>query len=496
MYIQFCRKIVICIFLLYLSVLFFSSCNDAKKAESGFVYMEGKDFKLSGKDFYPIILNYSSLLKADSNDLWVGPNIAYEDKDPYTKKAGNLRFKADMQMIKDLGFNTVRLVGIGEYGIDNNIAGKRANTTDSLTKYVAFEGKSLDKYFEALSDMFNILNEVGIKAIVLINSFPDENAVSEKYWAALLSRFKNEKAILAWDYFNEPLYFDAKERKKENVYRIVKKWKKTRGECDPNHLFTIGLTGTREVFEWDPNILDVDFLSIHPYEFHKGEVENEITWYGRYVKTPWIIGETGFSADNDSISYDVQKMYTEKFIQHAINCGASGFSWWQYKDVEWHQFQSNFLGLLNNKGTTKTSNKDLIVNGTVKPAGYVFKEFNPNKKTGECSCRDNYYNYDGLNQFAVKGKLIDRKTGQPIVGGNVVVWNQYYGESNLTFTKEDGSFIVYGNFKIYHFIASSTLMSFYRANFDWDGIKITTENGVPTYDIGTIKLSPLQIGLP
>ncbi|HXU25767.1 MAG TPA: hypothetical protein VN698_00940, partial [Bacteroidia bacterium] len=85
MYFQLYRKVVTYVFLVCLSVLLFSSCNDTKKAESGFVYMEGKDFKLNGKGFYPIILNYSALLKADSNDLWVGPNIAYEDKDPYTK---------------------------------------------------------------------------------------------------------------------------------------------------------------------------------------------------------------------------------------------------------------------------------------------------------------------------------------------------------------------------------------------------------------------------
>jgi len=496
MHIKLYFKLAIYTFSICLLALFFSSCNDTKKAESGFVYIEGKDFKLNGKDFYPIILNYNAILKADSTDLWISPNLAYEDKDPYTKKAGNLRFKADMQMIKDLGFNTIRLVGVGEYKIENNIAEKWANTSDSSTKFVQFNGKSYEKYFDALSDMFKTLDEVGLKVILLVNSFPDEYSVSEKHWATLLSRFKNEKALLAWDFFNEPLYFDTRDRKKENVYKIVRKWKKNRSKRDPNHLFTIGLTGTREVFEWDPNILDVDFLSIHPYEFHKGEVENEISWYGKYVKKPWIIGETGFSADGDSVSYDVQKMYAEKFIQQAINCGASGFSWWQYKDVEWHTFQSNFLGLLSNKGTTKTSDKNFVVNGTVKPAGYLFKNINPNKKTGECSCGNNFYNYGNLNQFAVKGKLLDSNTGQPIVGGNVVVWNQYYGESSLTFTKADGSFVIYGNFKIYHFISSATLMSFYRADLDWEKVKIITENGVPTYDIGTIKLSPLQITTP
>src|SRR6185437_2454227 len=163
MHIKLYFKLAIYTFSICLLALFFSSCNDTKKAESGFVYIEGKDFKLNGKDFYPIILNYNAILKADSTDLWISPNLAYEDKDPYTKKAGNLRFKADMQMIKDLGFNTIRLVGVGEYKIENNIAEKWANTSDSSTKFVQFNGKSYEKYFDALSDMFKTLDEVGLK---------------------------------------------------------------------------------------------------------------------------------------------------------------------------------------------------------------------------------------------------------------------------------------------------------------------------------------------
>jgi hypothetical protein len=490
------HKVTIYVFSTCLLLLLFTFCGSKKVSKHGFVYLDGKDFKLNGKDFYPIALNYSSDLKADSAGLWVSPNIAYEDKDGYSKKAGNHRFRADMQIIKDLGFNTVRMAGITEYIFENNTVGKWANTSDKTNKFIDFDSKNCEKYFDALSDMFKILDEVGLKAILLVNSFPDGNSASEKYWAKLLSKFKDEKAILAWDYFNEPLYFDAKDRKKEDVYKIVKNWKQDRSEQDPNHLFTIGLTGTREVFEWDPNILDVDFISIHPYEFHKGEVENEISWYGKYVKKPWIIGETGFSADGDSISYDVQKMYAKKYMQHAVNCGASGFSWWQYKDVEWHRFQSNFLGLLNNKGTTNTSNKDLVVNGTPKPVAYLFKNFNPKEKTGECDCRNNYYNYDSLNQFAIKGKLINQNTGQPVEGGTIVAWNEYYSESTLTFTKSDGSFIIYGNYKLYHFIASATLMDFYRTNFDWNKIPTTNEGGAPTYDIGTVKIKPLQLGNP
>jgi hypothetical protein len=471
----------------------FCSTPEKRTVSPGFVTIEDKTFKLDGKDFYPMVLNYGLDLGYTNNVFWTCPsNTGFGDqKIKHNKESAKQKFRADMQMVKDLGFNAVRLVGIAEYELKDGAIKKNADSGKDTV--VILEGETSEKYFNGLDEMFKVLDEVGIKAIVLTKKMPDENAVVDKHLSKMLNHFKDEKAILAWDFFNEPLYFDQPERKKEEVFKIVKGWKQFSRTYAPNQLLTMGLTGTREMFEWDPNILDVDFLSIHPYEFHKGEVENEIYWYYKYVKKPWIIGETGYSADNDSISYDVQKMYAEKFLKRAINCGASGFSWWQYKDVQWYDYQSNFLGLLNNTGTTVTSNKDLVVEGTPKPAAAIFKNFDTKKKTEECACRDNYYNYDGLNQYAVKGKLINEQTQMPIVGGGIVAWNQYFGLSNITFSKEDGSFIVYGNYKLYHSIVSATMMNTLRQEYDWDKVPVNVENGIPTYDLGTIKLTPLKL---
>jgi hypothetical protein len=479
---------------LCLAVLTLSRCKDKEKtAAPGFVTLDDKTFKLNGENFYPMVLNYGVDLAYENKGFWISPsNTGFENqKREYKKESAALKFKADMQMIKDLGFNAVRLVGIAEYELKDGVVKKNADSGKDTV--VVLEGETATKYLDGLDAMFKIMNEIGMKAIVLTKKMPDENAVADKHLSDMLAHFKDEKAILAWDFFNEPLYFDKPERKKEEVFKIVKGWKQFSRTYAPNQLLTMGLTGTREMFEWDPNILDVDFLSIHPYEFHKGEVENEIYWYYKYVKKPWIIGETGYSADNDSISYDVQKAYAEKFLKRVVNCGGSGFSWWQYKDVQWYDYQSNFLGILNNTGTTVTSNKDLVVNGTPKPMAYLFKTFDTNKKTEECTCRDNYYNYDGLNQYAVKGKLVNEENQEPIVGGGVVAWNQYYGASNITFSKDDGSFIVYGNYKLYHSIVSATMMNTLRQEYDWDKVPVNIENGIPTYDLGIIKLTPLKL---
>ncbi|MGZ3864930.1 MAG: hypothetical protein ACXVOH_00560 [Bacteroidia bacterium] len=479
-----------------LITLFLGSCGSKKTAKNpDFVSLDGKTFKLKGKDFYPMILNYSIDLLIRNNNFWVSPsNTGFKEAviNPPAKETDMKRLKADFQMIKDMGFNTVRLVNITEYEIKNNALTKYADCGGKDT-VVVLEGVIRDRYFDILGEIFKTLNEVGLKAIMLTKKMPDVNPLVDDHLKRMLTRFKDESAILAWDFFNEPLYFDPPERKKEDVYAIVKGWKQFSSMYAPNQLLTLGLTGTREVFEWDPNILDVDFLSIHPYEFHKGEVENEIYWYNKYVNKTWVIGETGYSADNDSISYDAQKMYAEKFLKRAINCGASGFSWWQYKDVQWYEFQSNYLGLVNSIGTTPTSNKDLVINGTLKPAAAVFKNFDTKTKTEPCSCRDNYYNYDGLNQYAVKGKIINGETGRPVVGGGAVAWDQYFGKSNITFSKEDGTFVIFGNYKLYHSIVSATMMNTLRQEFDWDKMPVNMENGIPTYDLGTIKLTPLKL---
>lgn len=156
-------------------------------------------------------------------------------------------------------------------------------------------------------------------------------------------------------------------------------------EHAPNHLSTIGLTGIREVFEWDPNILSFDFISFHPYEYEPNQVLNELYWYGKYVTVPWIIGETSFPAENDSVKYEDQNKFAIKTLDQTCNCGGIGYSWWQYKDVKWGSYHSDYMGILNWKNTT-VNEKGNVVFGTVKPLENVFKTYLPKKIQGIVFC--------------------------------------------------------------------------------------------------------------
>jgi hypothetical protein len=481
--------------ILLIGTLIFSCNNKINKSvpPDGFVYIKGKEFLLNGKPFYPIILNYITDIQTDcKGNFWISPSRAY-GKDlqyEYTRQDSSVQqFKADMQLIKDMGFNTVRLIHIGlTEKIDSKVAVKVGigNNRDSV---MILNKESYPVYFNVLQQMFSILDSIGLKAIVLLKALPEGEPI-EMHLEKLLSHFKNEKALMAWDFFNEPLYFDTAKREKSDIYNLVNNWEQLMRKNAPNHLFTIGLTGVRETFGWDPNILAADFLSIHPYEFHPNEVINEIYWYGKFVDKPWIIGETGLPADDDSITYQKQEEFAKMAIDWSRNCGASGFSWWQYKDVNWNHFQSDYLGVISNKGKSFNSKKQQI-NGTIKPVSEVFKTFNPNVKPIFPNEHPSFYNYSNYSNYRIIGKLVNKKNHKSVKAGIVLAWNESFSNSTHTFTREDGTFELYSNFKMYHWIASASRMSVTRNDFDWDK-SIRVLNNIPTFDLGVIELDDLS----
>ena len=183
------RKVII-----YLSVLSFTFCSNESSYKEGFVYMEGKDFKLDGKDFYPMILNYGTELIMDKFAFWIKPNTGYDDKDiQHTKESALHKLKADMQFIKDLGFNAVRLYGIGEYILkDNGIYKHADNKKDTI---VSMEGDNMERFLTALDEVVAILDEVGLKTVFLTKKQPDSNPAADSYLIKLLNRFKNKSHL-------------------------------------------------------------------------------------------------------------------------------------------------------------------------------------------------------------------------------------------------------------------------------------------------------------
>ena len=468
----------------------------ATPLSKNFVSLNNGKFFLEEKEFYPVVLNYHVSMQINANELWP---CVFKGYDPnslfvhFNRDSSLVELKADFDLIKDLGFNTIRVVGMSEQRVFDKKTGTLfirpdiGNERDTTIMF--WDENNYRKYLKALEDLLHTANKAGLKVILLARLF-NEVPSTEEHWGRIMRHFQNDSTILAYDLFNEPLYFDSIQRDKKEPYYITKKWDQLVKKNAPKQLSTIGLTGIREVFEWDPNLLNVDFLSIHPYEYEPEQVRNEMYWYGKYIKKPWIIGETAIPADNDSVSYEEQRAFAEKTLRQAYNCGAIGYSWWQYKDVEWYNFHANFLGVVSRKGETINS-KGIKVNGTPKPTAEVFKNYKPQKDKEGCLCLDNYYNYSAHKDCRITGILSDNN-GAPIEGGVVLAWNQHWTSSYHTVTKKDGSFELLGNFPFYHWMASATLHSMVRGEIMPDTGKKGLNN-IPTINLGTLKLDKIKL---
>ena len=101
----------------------------------------------------------------------------------------------------------------------------------------------------------------------------------------------------------------------------------------PHQLFTIGLAEPIEVFEWDPPTIPVDFVEMHTY--HPLRVQSEMWWYSHYCGKPWMVGETGLPADDDSVSYGAQMAFMFWTYRYAKINGACGYGWWSFRTAPW-----------------------------------------------------------------------------------------------------------------------------------------------------------------
>ena len=449
-----------------------------------FVSIKENKFSLNDKEFYPVTINYIVGLQTNGKEFWVTPGKEYtldKNRGFNGKEKSLLDFKADMELIKSIGFNSVRIVRIGEVSIDQDymdeLSFSAAINKDRDSSFVLTNNEyNYHKYFDAIEEMLSILDEAGLKAVFLTRMLPHSSSTLD-HLGRLAYRFQNNETIFAYDLFNEPLYFDSKQRNKESVYYEVAVWDSVFNANDKNHLTTIGLEGIREVFEWDPNILKVDFISYHPYEYEPEQVRNEIYWYGKYTNKPWVIGETAIPADNDSVTYDEQRLFAEKTLKQTRNCGGAGYSWWQFKDVEWIKYHASFLGVVTKK------NK-------VKSVANAFKNYNSNALNKDsCFCLKNYYNYTNNDVFRLSGVLLDSNQN-PIEGGVIIAWNEFWSHSYHTITKNDGSFELLGSYQFYHWMASASEYNMIRGDIEPNTAIVI--KGVPTIVLGDLKIGSLS----
>ncbi len=450
-----------------------------RKPPNGQVYMHEGKFFLDGEEFFPVIMNYNVSLMTDGDDIWPAPYSGYNEGDVFNCNDPNScdgQLRLDLQSMKSAGFNAIRVVSMAEGPFmqeGNDLPVIRANAADRSDIFLHYDKENFRKaYLDAMEEFVQIAGSEQMK-VILLTTIHESKPYTKTNFIDIAERLKNDPAILAFDLFNEPLYFDRPPRSKESAYDLVKEWRRLGNSYAPHHLLTIGLTGIREVHAWDPDLLDVDFISFHPYEYEPDQVLNEITWYAKNVRAPWIIGETSLPADGDSVSFEEQRSFAERTLEKTIACGGIGYSWWQFKDVRWGRFHSDYMGLLT-------------IDGKEKAAAEVFRVFDPHRMGKDCEVLPNYYNYSMHDDVRISGRLVDG-VGRPIDGGVVLAWNEDYSHSYHTISHQDGTFELYGDMYFFHWIASAVGHEVARGEVQASAF-LTGTDGVPTFRLGDVRL--------
>lgn len=457
---------------------FFASCKKNEEYTSppaSFVSIEGNHFKVENDPFFPLMLNYIVSFQSEGDLFIVAPSLTYDScgyADAVGKEAVNLQLTGHFGLIRKLGFNTLRIC-FDRTGQD--IDGRYYYQANR--KFYLDNKDDRQSILNGLNDLIETAGAQGLKVMLLIKPPFKEHKDLQAFTKELLEHFRNCPTVFAYDFMNEPLYFDPEpKREKTDALSIVTQWKLLVRRHAPNQLFTIGFTEPIEVFEWDCSILPVDFVEIHTY--HPLRVPSEIYWYSKYCNKPWIIGETGLPADNDSITYEEQAQFVREAYQLTRDAGGCGFGLWEFQDNPTCTFEASYTGLLSHGGRTcLTDNGDFTIKGTLKPAAHVIATLEKNYAPRLYERPANYYNMLGYKNIRISGRMVDATTGKGIEGATIRGWNDNWSVGMNTYSDKDGYFELYCNDVCTHFEISAAGFSKIKLDRDITFLPLTDDAG-------------------
>lgn len=446
-------------------VLLFSSCM--KRGNLDFVRVEGDHFEAAQDTFFPMMLNYLVSFQSEGNCFVVAPSITYDScgyADAVGKRAVGNQLMGHFCLIKNLGFNAVRIC-FDRLGQDED--GRCFYSADR--KFYLDQKRDRKAILRGLNRLVSAAEKQGLRVMLLLKPPFKGNSDLEQFTIELLDYFKNCPTLFAYDFMNEPLYFDpCEDRKKTEAFAIVNQWKQLMAEHAPKQLFTIGFAEPIEVFEWDCSVLPVDFVEFHTY--HPLRVPSEIYWYARYCGKPWMIGETGLPADNDSITYEEQAQFVREAYQLTRDAGGCGFGLWEFQDydVPGNTYEASYTGIVSHGGFSHFTTQDAkcTIKGTLKPSARVIATLEKGYVPREYKRPVNYYNMLGYKNIRIIGQLIDTLSGAPIEGAVIRGWNDNWSVGMNTYSDENGCFALYCNDPCNHFEISAP--GYNKIKFDRD----------------------------
>jgi hypothetical protein len=473
-----------------MSILLLTINGLCQSQQNEYVIVKGKKFELNNQPFFPLTMNYSvDIVHDNNNNLFIAPHNSYRDPVGYAGTNQSQCFQAvvnDFMMIKNLGFNSIRLVGLG-FGATKPWYETNNSTYPAIVSYDINLNNALmtptnapyTKLFGLIQQALDAAEIADLKVELLVGSkdFHFEPILPQytAYLNAIAAHFADNSTLFAYDFFNEPLYFDNTNNSKTQICEIVKSWHYAiKNHC--YQLTTIGLGTSSEVFKWDPGMLKLDFLSFHIYSKYSNSLEDvrrQIKWIGETSKIPWVIGETGFSASEDPNvtgmgTLAFQKTFAETTMEITRDCGGAGYSWWQYADVGWGAPLGAF-GLIDR-------------HGNLKPVSTAFAAFDPYALGTSCNMSTGYYSVPASGNYVLNGIIL--KNGNSAVENALILgrdpnWN-VVAEA---YSRSTGQFRLYSNTPITQIdVAAPASVPKHISDVD-NNMIIQLVNHIPDYNL-------------
>lgn len=363
---------------LYLCGLFWVMAQGAFGQGTGYVRVEGDRFlDENGYPFYPMVCNYFVFMPYQGTppDIMTcrvvpgfgnagGPNgWGAQGLDQAVKRIEN-----DFHQLRSMGFNAVRLMAT--FQMVEFAQSQRLQTVQHV--FPPTWESSDDETFpfaqpyaddpgveHVLDQIERVMDKAALAGLNVI-LVPVQGSETFSTWDGVIKlievlqlfgdRFKEHPALMAYDLCNEPAYFDLYDHTKEWICEKVEAVYDELKTVDPNHLITVGGISVVEVFEWDPTILKLDFWSPHLYPIFQprraitysqavANIHSQLTWLQNNIGSAWMIGETGFvanDAENPGLMHGTeaeQASFAAAMLQMSRDAGAAGFSWWTFGDV-------------------------------------------------------------------------------------------------------------------------------------------------------------------
>ncbi len=435
--------------------------------------------------FYPMVMNYSMDVHAHSSSkgpcAMVRPRAGYhpeygdgqgENLSPWSAdpmKAMNT-IRTHFSVIKQMGFNTLRITGFTATDYYNEGEGFHTWSRIDLSNTPAGNQNIQECIVPLMRAVIKAAEEEQLRVILLLSAVESLHEHQVNLFDQVALGLQDEKALMAIDIFNEPLYSDHGEYTKQETKEFVRDYNEAIRSASPNQLTTIGLSHYKIVQEWDPEMLDVDFLSFHIYPYWSKNLSKlerfdaKFQWIEKNITKPWIIGETGLNTAKgcEPLNFSWgnlsdQLEFMNYSLERAREAGAWGYSWWSYQDMAFPPGKIEGTCNVTDYGLVDRSDTfffdalgDTVV-GLLKHAmeDLPFHEFlsdDPYGLHGDYQLPepgDVYYNIDYLpTKEHVEGSVATAN-GEPIEGAIVTLFNTGNGVKYATFTRPNGSFKLY-----------------------------------------------------